>query len=107
MAPSGPSDRRLDGEHLSVEATLGPRLGRLALRRQPQGIGVGPREIEYFSAMRSADVNWSGMSHGQSGGNGRPGPLTTFAPRPTRLIASTPHAMATSTAPEEMALVAR
>ena len=41
VAPSGPTHRRLDGEHLALEATLGPRLGRLALRRKPQGVGVG------------------------------------------------------------------
>ena len=49
--------------------------------------------IPYFWAMRSAAPNWSGMSHGNSSGRDLPGPLKALAPRPTRLMASTPQAM--------------
>ena len=56
-----------------------------------------------FSAMRSAAPNWFGMSHGNSpGGRDVPGPLRTFAPSGTRLIASTPQPMPTSMAPASM-----
>jgi hypothetical protein len=52
----------------------------------------------YFCAMRSAAPNWSGMSQGKSSGLERPGPLNALAPRPTRLMASTPQAIPTSMA---------
>ncbi len=51
-------------------------------------------------AIRSAAVNWSGMSmsHDSARIRDRSGPA--LAPRPTRLMASMPHAMPTSMAPE-------
>ena len=49
--------------------------------------------------MRSAAVNWSGESYGKLSMRGLPGPLSTFAPSGTRLMASTPQAMPTSMAP--------
>ena len=49
-------------------------------------------------AIRSAPVNWSGRSRSQPSGRGTPGPPKTAAPRPTRDIISTPHAMPTSIA---------
>jgi len=36
----GADDGCLDGEHLTLETTLGPGLCRLALRGQAQGVGV-------------------------------------------------------------------
>ncbi len=56
---------------------------------------VMPRRL----AMRSAAVNWSGMSMSQDSARilERSGPA--LAPRPTRLIASMPQAMPMSMAP--------
>ena len=51
------------------------------------------RVMPYFWAIRSAAPNWSGMSHGKSSGRDLPGPLKALAPRPTRLMASTPQAI--------------
>src|SRR5262245_43290278 len=53
-----------------------------------------------FLAMRSAELNWSGvLSQGHSAGWKKPGPLITLAPRPTWLITSTPQAMPASIEP--------
>ncbi len=60
-----------------------------------------------FWAMRSAAPNWSGMSQGNSSGLDEPGPLNTLAPRPTRLMASTPQAMPTSMASAAIRLLTK
>ena len=54
--------------------------------------------MPYLAAMRSAAPNWSGMSQGKGSGRDLPGPLKALAPSPTRLMASIPQAMPTSTA---------
>ena len=54
--------------------------------------------MPYFWAIRSAAPNWSGMSQGKFSGLDLPGPLKALAPRPTRLMASTPQAMPASMA---------
>ena len=56
------------------------------------------RVMPRFWAMRSAAPNWSGMSQGKLSGLEEPGPLKTLAPRPTRLMASTPQEMPMSMA---------
>ena len=38
--------------------------------------------MPYFSAIRSAAPNWSGMSQGNPSGRDFPGPLKALAPRP-------------------------
>ncbi len=57
------------------------------------------RVMPRFFTIRSAPSNWSGMSSCHEGGMKNPGPLATFAPRPTRLIISIPHATPRSMRP--------
>ena len=56
---------------------------------------VMPRRL----AIRSAAVNWSGRSMSHEAGRRMPRSGPALAPRPTRLIASMPHAMPMSMAP--------
>ena len=98
VGPFGPTTGTSTGaisRSKRCSATARAALRWLARPRPSTSARVIPRRF----AIRSAAPNWSGMSQGKSAGFEVPGPLITFAPSPTRLMASMPQAMPTSMAP--------
>ena len=93
----GADDRGLQGDDLPVEPALGHGPGRFAgTEAQPVDVLAGDPVLLGDPLGRAELV---GHVPGESSGLDLPGPLKALAPRPTRLMASTPQAIPTSMAP--------
>ena len=91
---------------LTLEAALLDRPGGLALALEPQPVDVLTGDAPVLGDPLGG-TELVGEVPGNSSGREEPGPLNTLAPRPTRLIASTPHPMPTSMASAAIRLLTK